>query len=309
MLANFFETSKPINFIAILGLFLVYYFSSLFSVFSITDFTTDFILKQVLILLIFLIIFFLFNFINTKNKLTQENHSYTFLIFVCLLGNFNASFFDLKNVIICALSLLLFRKIFILKNLDKGNSKMFDAGFWIGIIFILEPFFLSFFIFLFVAISLFRTLNYRTILIPLVGFISPLIIYFSYCFFYDNTSDFIVLFSWYTNYDFSFYLKKSILIPTIILISLTVFALLVKSPKKLSISGNERKKWILYIVQFLVSVLFILLLKNKNGSEFLIAFFPMAFLITNWFEFLKSKLIKNIILFLLVLLPFMLLII
>ena len=305
MLANFFETSKPINFIAILGLFFVYFFLALFSTFSLADFSSDFLLNKVYSVALFLVLFFLYNFVISKNKLTQENTSYAFLIFIAFLGAFKTCFFDLKMLVVGVFSFLLFRKVYILKNPEKSAEKMFDAGLWTGVIFIIEPFFAVFFGFIFAAIFLFKAIDFKTILIPILGFLAPLLIYCSYCVWFDKIADFKSLFIWVTSVSFTTYAKQELLIPIVVTVGISIFALLAQSPQKLSVSGNERKKWVLYIVQFLTALVFIILYTSKNGSEFLIAFFPMSLLVANWLEHLKSNLIKNVVLYILVCLPFL----
>jgi len=308
MLANFFDKSKPINFIVILGLYLIYFLIAFFSRFSADVFTLDFFLQKLLEVGLCLILFFMFNFVLSKNKLTKDN-SYAFLLLVVLFGSFSASFFDIKTLIVTIIFLLFLRKIYSLKTSKAVFEKLFDAGFWIGILFIIEPFFAVLGILLYIATFLFQRITFRTLLIPVLGFISPLLIYFAYCFWFNTTEDFNLLFEWYTNYNFDLYYNSKFLIPILFFTAIYLYALLAKTPKKVSVSGNERKNWIVLFFQVLVSLLIILLLKDRNGNEVLILFFPLAIVIANWLERLKSFLVKTIILTILTIFPIVLFII
>jgi len=308
MLANFFDKSKPINFIVILALFFIYFLIGFFTRFSTEVFTVDLFLQNLLIIGLCLFLFFMFNFVISKNKLTEDS-SYAFLLLIILLGSFSDAFFDVKTLILNILTLFFLRKIYSLKKSKSVFEKLFDAGFWVGILFIIEPFFAILFALLYLATYLFQQITFRTILIPVLGFITPLIVFFGYCFWFDKITDFELLFSWYTNFNFDIYLIPKLLIPIVIFFGLAHFALIAKTPKKLSVSGNERKNWILLFFQMIISVGIILLLKERNGSEILLVFFPIIVIITNWLEHLKSNLIKNVLLIFLVALPFLLLII
>ena len=308
MLANFFDKSKPINFIVILVFFFSYFSMALFRAFPMDEFTFNFVLEKVGFLLIFLLLFFLFNFIVSKNVLTLDN-SYAFLIFVTLFGVFPEAFFDGKALIVNLLSLFSFRKIYSLRNSSTVYEKLFDASLWIGIIFLFEPFFGVFFIILYLAIFLFQNVNFRTILVPVLGFLVPLFLYFTYCFWIDKTSNFEQLFAWYTNYNFDVYNNSNFVIPLILFTVLIIVTLVVITPKVISISGKYRKNWILLFFHLLIATVFLLLLKTRNGSELMILFFPISIIIANWLQSIKSKIIKNVLVLLLLISPFILAII
>ena len=304
MLANFFDKSKPINFIVILFLFFIYFLIALFSSFYAT-LSLDFLLQQLLILGLCLFLFFMFNFVLSKNKLTRDN-SYAFLLLVILMGSLHAVFFDIKTLIINILILFFLRKIYSLKTSKSVFEKLFDAGFWIGILFIIEPFFAIFGLLLYIATYLFQRITFKTILIPVLGFATPLIIFFTYCFWFDKTEDFKLLFSWYTNYNRTIYFIPKIIIPLLLFFTIFLFAFVSKTPKKIAVSGNERKNWIILFFQFLITIAILFLLKNRNWSELLLLFFPFAIVISNWLEHFKNNLINTVLLGVLIVFPIIL---
>ena len=134
MLANFLGKSKPINFIVLVLLFICAFFLNLGSTFSILDFTLSFIVEKVGIFLLFLAIFFTFNFIISKNNLTLDN-SYAFLFYLLLTLYFYEYLLDYQVLLSCFVTLLFLRKIYSLQTLKDIFKKLFDAGFWLGIMF------------------------------------------------------------------------------------------------------------------------------------------------------------------------------
>jgi hypothetical protein len=304
MLANFFDKSKPINFIVILVFFLCYFFLALFNVFSIADLSFPFVLEKAALLLFILLLFFLFNFIVSKNKLTLDN-SYAFLLFVVLFGLFPETFFNAKVLLINIVSFFSFRKIYSLRNSNGIFEKLFDASFWIGVVFIFEPFFAVFFGVLYFAIFLFQKVTFRTILIPVLGFSVPHFLYFIYCFLIDRTDEFKQLFSWYTNYDLDFYQNARFAIPLLIFAVLTLLSLVITLPRTLSISGKRRDNYLILVFHLLISFLFLWLLKIRNGSELIFVFFPIATITANWLQSINNKRIKNVLLVFLLFGPFL----
>ncbi|MFD2566750.1 DUF6427 family protein [Pseudotenacibaculum haliotis] len=304
MLANFFGKSNPANFIIILVLFLGFFFASFF----IDHLETKSPQWIASVIGLFLLLFFFFNFILAKNKLTLYN-SYGFLFFVLLFSTFPFTQFDREALILNIVLLILLRRIYSLRTPKATIKKMFDSGFWLSILFVLEPFTMVYGVLLFASILLFQKLNFRTFLIPIVGFLAPLLIYFAYCFWYDDTDKFLNLFSWYTDYNFGFYQSNHVLIPLIFIGSMTVISILFKTPKVFMVSGNYRKFWTLTIINLLVAVGLIIITNNRTGNELIYAFFPTAVILANGIEGVSKKIFQNLILILFVLIPILVLII
>lgn len=287
MLANFFGKSKPVNFIFILGLFFGYSFLAFYN--HQTNFS---FIKIGGIITAFLIVFFLYNFIVLKNNLTFDN-SYAFLLFVFYLGFFPSIFFDLKTLLIFILILFGSRKIYSLKSESSVFQKLFDAGFWLGITYIVEPFSVVYFVLLYSAIYLYGKLAIQTLIIPIVGFVTPLILYFTYNFGNDTLSNFSELFYWVTTYDFSELNKNYYKIPGLIILFLGIISLIIKTPKALSINNSFKRSWLLLILNLLIGVTFILFVNERNGSETVFVLFPLSIIIANGLELIEKKWLKE----------------
>jgi len=305
MLANFFGKSKPVNFVVVLALFLIYFFTAIFNHSSIQDLSLDFLLKQGSFVLLFLVFFFFFHFIISKNNLTRYN-SYAFLILVVLFGVFPSTFFDLEQLLLNILLFLFARRLYSLRSSKSIFEKLFDAGFWLGISFIIAPFTIVFWLMIYSAVYLYQKITFRTIFIPILGFITPLLLYFTYCFWMDDLVAFEQLFFWYTTYNFEMYQPIILLFPMIFFGFITLVAFFIKTPKIISISGNYRRNWFLLLTHLLVSIAFIVLLKERKSSELMVVFFPIAIIITGWLESIKKNWIKDFLLTLFIAFPFLL---
>jgi hypothetical protein len=308
MIANFFGKSNPANFIILFLLFLGFYIAAFFSTFSLDSINSEIILNQLSVLGLFVLLFFFFNFILAKNKLTLYN-LYGFLFFVLLFGFFPKTMLSQYGVFLNVLILIFLRRVYSLRSKKDILKKIFDSGFWLGILFLLEPFTLVFGILIFVAIALFQKLNFRTLFIPVIGFVIPVFCYFSYCFWFDQIDQFETLFLWYTDYDFQAYQESNLLIPIVFVGIFTLISIIFKTPKAFLIRGNFRKYWTLILINLLVGCALIFFSKNKTGVEFVYVFFPIAIILTNWVEGVKKDFFKNLILGTFILFPIILFII
>lgn len=290
MLANFFGKSKPVNFILIIVLFLSYYVLDLF-----INNLKEFKLEYLIVLPLFLGVFFLYNFILTKNKLTYDN-SYAFLLFVIGFGFLPKIITDYKELLSYVLLLLFFRKVYSLRTLKAIYAKLFDSGFWLGVLFLITPQYLIYVLLMYVSVLLFLKITFRTIIIPLIGLIIPLFLFFTYHIYNDTLDIFYNLF----NIDFSFNLEGDFSNYYFMFFSFfgvsALVSIVLKSGKIFSVSNKFKKSWALLIVHFLVAICYIILLPTKNGSELIAFLIPASIIITNWIQTVKKKMIINFIL-------------
>jgi hypothetical protein len=294
MLANFLEKSKPINFIILLMLFICIFAGSSFLVFSNTPFDFSLVFKIVSFLALYLFIFFYYNFIITKNNLTRDNF-YAFFTFTILLSYFIPNLSTLKTLVFFLLYVLLLRKIYSLKSEKNTLQKLFDSGFWLSILFILEPFSAVFGVLIYMAIFLRQKSVINTLIAPIIGFITPLIIYFTYCLWFEKSYLFTNLFYFDTLDSFIFNSKNTYHWIGLVVFALSIIAIFLKSPKVFPVNNSFRKSWILLIINFLAGLFFALFIPNKNDSELLFLLFPAAIIIANGLESVSSNFIKNIV--------------
>ena len=305
MLANFFGKSNPVNFIVIFSIFLGIFLTNSISSISLATLNFSFVLEYILMLIFFLVFFFFFNFILSKNKLTLYN-SYGFLIFVLLFGFFPDTMSSRDELFLNILVLIYLRRVYSLRSGKDFYKKIFDSGFWLGVLFILAPKTGLFGILLFLSIWLFQKINLRTLLIPFLGFLAPVLCYVTYCFWFNQIEGFMASFFWYANYNFDLFTDRSLFISSMILGVLLLISILVKTPKVISISGNYRKYWILILFNLLIAITVLVIQNTLNESQLLLLFFPISIILTNWLEGIKTPMYKNIFLVLFIGCPFLL---
>ena len=62
----------------------------------------------------------------------------------------------------------------------KRIKKIFDGAFWVGVATLIAPWSSLAILLIYVAIYLFDKVNWRNIIIPLIGFCTPIVIYVAY---------------------------------------------------------------------------------------------------------------------------------
>lgn len=288
MLANFLNKSKPINFIGLLVFFVFTFFITAFS----DGFELSKLLKTIILLGLFFCIFFFFNFIDSKNKLTFDN-TIAYFIFTLLLICILPKVLDYKILFIFVIYLLFLRKIYSLRSPRKVIQKLFDGSFWIGVLFLLEPFSLLFFLLIFAAIYLHQKITLHTLVTPLIGFLTPVFLYFTYFFWFDKTEEFTKLF--YFDFQLGFYENQKFIWLLIVVLSVTIISGIFKSIEVIPVSNTFRRNWALLIINLILAIILMLFLSKKNQGEFLYMFFPMSIIIANGIQLIKKKIVKEVI--------------
>ena len=289
MLANFFGKSKPVNFILIMVLFLSYYVLDLFTHKQI-EFNVEFLFVMPLVLGMF----FFFNFIIVKNKLTHDN-LYAFFLFVVGIGFFPEIILNYKQVIYCVLLILFFRRLYSLRTSNSIYAKIFDSGMWLGVLFLFTPNYIIYLVVLYFAILFFLKLTFRTLFIPLLGFVTPILLYFTYHFYNSN----LLYFDDFFNFTFSF--NNNVSTYKVILMLFGVFSMIsisLKSKKIFSVSNHFKKSWALLLIHFFIATVLLLITSESNELELMAFVFPASILVANWIQSIKNKLIVNIVLLL-----------
>jgi hypothetical protein len=297
MIANFFNKTKPAIILNLVMLFALFYFTSIFLFNSIDISSIPSIGLIIAIFLCFVFMLLLLNFILRKNNLTDDN-SYALLITILLLGSFYETMFELNIFFSNLVLLLAFRKIYSIGSGIKTKSKLFDAGFWIGIATLIYSWSFLFLILVYFGILFFRKINLKDLFIPIVGFITPIIIYFTYHFYLDK----IDIFYDKLNLDFSFnfvtYNALKLLIPITLLLALLIWCVVILSPKVVLMSNSFKLSWKIILIHLLLSIVIVVVSPLKNGSELFFLIIPGAIIIANILQKTESSTFKNLILYL-----------
>jgi len=308
MLANFFGKSNPVNFIVVFLICLGFYIANFFTVNLVQFVDINVILNQLLTIILFLFLFLFYNFILIKNKLTLNN-SYGLLFFALFFGFFPSVFLNVTTIFLNLLLLIFLRRVFSLRSNKDIYKKIFDCGFWLGILFLLDSTTVIFGMLIFLSVRMFQKLTVRTLLIPVVGFVTPVFCYFSYCLWEGDTSEFSNLFLWYSNYNFEVYTANKFLFSTLFLGIGSLISIFIKTPKVFLISGDYRKYWILIIFNFFLAITVFFIQNTHQTNKILLLFFPASIIITNWLENIERVFVKNIFIIVLIATPVILFIV
>lgn len=296
MLGNFLNKSKPINFIGLLVLFFICFLFTFFTEVVKGDFVIANAGYLFFYILLALIVFFFFNFIVTKNALTFDN-SYAFYVFILLCIAELPTLFLEKNLILITLQILFLRKVYSLKSSNRILQKLFDAGFWLGVFFIFNPDALFFFLLLYFSLLIHQKITIQTLIAPIFGYLTPIVIYFSYLFWQNDMIGFSTFFSLeHETFDL-FDLKNTSNIFIIITLTISLFSLVVKSLKIIPVSNTFRKSWFTLLFHFVLCLFLLLFFNNYLSSKFVYLFFPIALLLANGIELIKVTIVRDIVLF------------
>ncbi len=296
MIAKFFNKSEPANIFNILILLFLYYVAAMFFIHN-YEFSFSFLVHKIIIFLSLLLFVLIINFIIKKNSLTQDN-SYAVLLIVFLLGTFSETMF-VNSIVFANIGLLLgFRKIYSLRSGINTKQKLFDAGFWIGISTIIYSWSILYILLIYVGIVVFRKLSLKNILIPIIGISTPILIYFSYHFYFDTSEIFYSKFNIEYSFIFNSYSQQKLLIPLIFLVFILLVSTIILTPKIVLVSNKLKSLWTALLNHLLISTIIVVMSPVKSGSEMLFLLFPAAIIITNFIQKSQSSIYKNLILYL-----------
>ncbi len=297
MIANFFNKTKPINTLFIIGLLLFIY---LFSIILHLDeeITLYFMAKKAGNFSLLLVIIFTVNFIVRKNNLTKDN-SYIILVFVILFGMFPFSVLEFELLVVNLILLFAYRRIYSLRTSKETQKKIFDSAFWIGIATIIAPWSLLAILLIYVAIYLFDKVTWRNAIVPLVGFCSPIVIYIAYLYLINGIDTFSEDFKFMYSFSFGVFNSSKLLIPLALVSSLIIWSIFPTTFKITTVNNEFKNSWYLVIFHFFIVLFVVLPWPVKNGSELLLLFFPIAVIFTNYLQIIEEKWFKEVFLYVL----------
>jgi hypothetical protein len=301
MISTFFSKSKPIHLVVISLILLL--------VFSVTKFLTlkvSFnlfeILKQILLFIVCLSSVFILDFFVTRNNLTRKN-SFKILLYVLFVAMFPETILNSKILISNVFILLALRRLVSLRSKKEIKKKIFDAAFWISIATLFYFWAILFYSLIFAALLLYSISDLKNWIIPFIGILCVAIISVSYMIITEI--DYILYFKnlYKFSFDFSQLNSKNIIVSATILFSYGLWALFYYFKNLNNKPKNYRPSFILIGIAFIVSTLIIVISPQKNGSEFIFLFAPLAIIITNYLEMVSERWFKEALLLILIITP------
>ncbi len=311
MLTSFFGKSNPINYL-ILGVFIIVGYLYV----EISEMATAISLSSFLLHLFFIIIsvlgMLLLDFIIRKNQLTKNN-TYAIFFFTCFMVMLPVIFFQYKIIFANAFLLLALRRVMSLRSDRNSTKKILDASLWITVAALFYFWSLLFFIPLWIAILQKPNSNYKQMLVPFIGFLTIIILNTTYQLLL--TDSFSWLFSWKDtiSLDFSVYNSVSILIPATIIFAFYIWTGVYRVVQIPGMALKDKPNLILLLYVSIVTLFIALAAPQKTGAELLFILAPVSIISANYIESYKVEnrekdksefWFKEIMLWLIVILPF-----
>jgi hypothetical protein len=305
MITSIFSKSKPINFIIVFFVTLLTFIVANLKQIE-EPINMAFILKQMALFFVCFISILVLNFIVEKNNLTQKNNYETLLLSLFLLTI--SQVVSNENILYANFFVLLgLRRIISLRTQTNVKKKLFDAAFWITIASFFFFWAILFLLLIFITLLFYTNNKVRHWLIPFVGMATVLLIAVCISVILNNT--FLGIFDSFkgVSYDFSSYNSPQFIIAITMLFSFGIWASIffIKNIKHKKKALRPSFKTILITV--IIAFVIIVLAPKKNGSEFLFLLAPLAIIITNYIETIQDKWFKELFLFVIIALPFVLL--
>lgn len=305
MLTSFFSKSNPINFLLLsIAVLLVYVMGVWIP--SDTAITLTSVGFHLAFMALSIFGLFLLDFIVKKNNLTRQN-TYAVLCFVCFIGFFPTCLGNHSILIANTLILLALRRIFSLYSEKNTEKKILDASIYISIASFFYFFSLLIFIVLALAIVRKKHTTFKHLLIPVAGFLAIFSLATAYYFVVEDSFNWF--FSWKPpiGFDFTTYNKLSVVIALAILATFMIWTTSHRLFKLGAISKKDRPNYLLMVILLGITILMMLATPEKTGAELLFIFAPLAIMVANFIEQSKEFWFKEILLWLLVLTPLLLL--
>jgi len=307
MLTSFFSKSNPVNFLLLgtaLGIaYVISLFGKDYSEFDLWNFLE---IVAVAGLLVFTIL--LLNFIVSKNNLTRKN---TFAAFIFTAYTLMIpAIFDHTNIIIAVVCCLFaLRRIFSLPSEKNVEKKILDASLWLVLASFFHFYCLIFFVVVYYAALRRPRTSFRYLLIPLLAILAVISITTSYFYLTENS------FAWFerhistVSFDFGAYNSFALLIPASLFLSSVLWICFYRLVKVGSMMRKERPNFLVLLVIILSALAVSLGSAVKDGSEMYFLIPPLAIATADYIENREELYIKELYIWLVMLLPVALLLI
>lgn len=291
MIASLFNKSRPINYVLISLLLIVFYFLYLTKDFSWTEYYFTIVQKTGL-LLVLIASLFLVRFITKRNGLSKDNSYAAFLFFIFLIL-FPTTLVNTNIILANFFLLLALRRLISMQSLVTPKEKIFDASFWIFVASLFHFWCILFLILVFISIVFHVSRDYRNWLIPFIAFFAVLVLFILAVLLIDRNLLGFVADKIQISFDFTYFENtfQNIALAFFSSVAVLFFATQVLALQNRPLNMQSSYKKILFT--FLLGVAVYVLSASKNNSFLMVTFFPLSVLGTNFLEGLDNKWVKE----------------
>lgn len=301
MISKFLSQSKPIQYVTISVVLLIVFVLAKTSHFA-ADFEIVEIAEQFGLFLMVLMSLFIFDFFVTRNSLTKKN-SYGLFVFVFCFAIVPQTILHSEILWANFFVLLALRRLISLRSHKHIKKKLFDAAFWIALAALFYFWAIVFFILIYVAMLVYRITEPKNYIIPIIGLLTLAVVLTSYLIIRDI--EFIAFAKDLINYSFDFSLlnTKSFIIGSTVLFSIGIWSVFFFIKNLRSQMKSYRPSFSLILIVFLLGFSILILAPDKDGSELIFLFAPLAIIIANYIEDISEIWFKESLLWIVFLTP------
>ena len=302
MLTSFFSTSKPIHTVIVLVYMSVSYFLANSALFS-EGFSWIVFLQSIGVWFLFILTMFILNFVSQKNELTKRN-SYRILLFAVFASALPVALQSPKIIIAGVFVMLALRRILSFRSGLHMERKLFDAGLWLCFACIMYFWTGTFFVLILAGLLFYGGANIRYWFIPLLSVICVAVLCTCYVLYAGEDQSFILDVIDDFSFDFSSYTSLQILIPIAVFLTLFLWTIFryIQDSKRATIA--QRPLYLLVVFMAFIALGIVMITNMKTGAEWYFFLIPLAIMMTNYLENASGKFFKEVLLWILLLLPF-----
>ena len=305
MITTIFSKSKPINYIIVFSIMLIAYLVLGFK-FNFFSNNSNGLVEHIFAFLGAFFSVLILNFIVLKNGLSQQNN-YEILVVALFFLALPQSFLSIKIIASNLFILLALRRIISVRSKKDLIKKVFDAGFLIGLSAVFYFWSILFFPLIIIALLFFSETKFQLYIIPFLGLlcVAIILVALSVILHEDFTSLLPQNFS--VNFNYTAYNSFQFIGAITLLLSFGLWSSLFYLADIKKKMRSYRPSYKIMFAACILASCIVVIAPNKNGSEFLFLFSPLAVIFMNYIETIKEKWFKETFLALIVVVPILLL--
>ncbi|WP_313805930.1 DUF6427 family protein [Flavobacterium sp.] len=291
MIASLFNKSRPINYLLIGLMLVIFYFLYLTNDLSWTG-HYHLVAQKIFLLLVLVGSMFLVRFVTKRNSLSKDN-SYAAFLFGIFLILFPTVLVN-TNVILANFFLLLaMRRLVSMQSMITPKEKIFDASLWIFVASLFHFWCILFLILVFISIIFHVSGDYRNWIIPIIALFTVAVFFLLAVLLIDPTLFDFVRNQIQVSFDFTYFENgfQNVALAFFSSVAVLFFAsqLLSLPNRPLNMQSSYKK----IIFTFLLGVGIYVLSASKNNSFLMFTFFPLSVMGTNFLESQENNWVKE----------------
>jgi hypothetical protein len=291
MLAKFFHRSEPVSFIVMMVWIAILVFVHIANT-NAKGVDIHYFIYSFGVLILYIGLMFYFDFLIQRYKLSSNNYYAHFFLLV-LIGVFSNVLEINKYIISFGFILLSTGNVLNLRNKVFPNAKLFNSGFFLGIAYLIYPVSFLYLVLVYIGYFLYVKIIDKKLIIPLLGFIIPIFLTFTYFYFTNQTSIFKNWTEINISSGFHWTEDKKISLSIIGFALISIFLVL----KYISIGSfselKEERNYKMLITFLFITIVSIFLNSSQIKHQILWTFFPAVFLIGNTVQKIKREWLKE----------------